>query len=115
MSEGTQPIKSPAKGRRKPEAGGESAKEQAANVRLASYCRALAHPVRVRILKLLIREHCVFSDVSRRIPLAQSTIFQHLKILAEGGLVEAAADGQSVCYCVRDKEIRNLKKVIADL
>ena len=114
MKEAAEHVPSSAS-RQKPEAGGRNGKEQSANIRLASYCRALAQPVRVRILKLLINEHCMFGDLSRRIPLAQSTISQHLKILAAAGLVEAATVGQSTCYCILDKEIKRLKKLFAEL
>lgn len=115
MKESTRLPRPSATKRHKPEAGGSNGKEQIANIRLATYCRALAQPVRVRILKLLINEHCMFSDLSRRIPLAQSTISQHLKILAAAGLVEAATVGQSTCYCIKEKEIKGLKKLFADL
>ena len=101
--------------RRKPKAGGRNSKEQLANTRLASYCRALGQPVRVRILKLLINEHCMFSDLSRRIPLAQSTISQHLKILAAAGLIDAASVGKSTCYCINQDHIKSLKQIVAQL
>lgn len=115
MKEQTQLAKSSARSRRKPQAGGQTSKEQGANARLAVYCRALAQPVRVRILKLLINETCVFGDLTRRIPLAQSTISQHLKILAEARLVDAEVVGQCTCYCINKKEIGSLKKMFADL
>ena len=115
MKEAAQLARPSATNRHKTHAGGRNGKEQTANIRLAAYCRALAQPVRVRILKLLINEHCMFSDLSRRIPLAQSTISQHLKILAAAGLVEAATVGQSTCYCINEKEIKGLKKLFANL
>jgi ArsR family transcriptional regulator len=115
MKEATVSARPSSRSRQKPEAGGRNGKEQRDNIRLAAYCRALAQPVRVRILKLLISEHCMFSDLSRRIPLAQSTISQHLKILAEAGLVEAATVGQSTCYCISENAIEGLKKMFAEL
>ena len=101
--------------RSKPHAGGGNHAELRANADLSAYCRALAQPVRVRILKLLIQEHCMFGDVSKRIPLAPSTISQHMKILAEAGLVEFEQVGQSTCWCVSKEGIRALKLMVADL
>lgn len=84
-------------------------------MKLATLCRALAQPVRVHILKLLLKEHCMFGDLSRRIPLAASTISQHLKVLVEAGLVESETVAQCTCYCVNEKKVTSLKRMFADL
>jgi ArsR family transcriptional regulator len=112
-----QPLPSPTKSstRRKPHAGGSNLKEQNENNRLASYCRALAHPVRVRAVKLLIKQHCMFGDIARSIPLAQSTISQHLKILTQAGLVDAEVVGQCTCYCINEGELSRLRRMFGDL
>ena len=108
-------VKSPRGTRRRPKAAGPTKSELAANLRLANFCRALAQPVRVRILRLLLREQCMFGDLSRRIPLAASTISQHLKVLAEAGLVESEAIAQCTCYCVNKSKVAELKKMLAGL
>jgi ArsR family transcriptional regulator, arsenate/arsenite/antimonite-responsive transcriptional repressor len=101
--------------RGKVSAAGLSKKERDANARLAAYCLALSSPVRVRILKLLLDEECVFGDLAKRIPLAQSTISQHLTILKSAGLVSGETNGQSTCYCVEHAEVKRMKAMIGGL
>ena len=101
--------------RRKPHAGGRNGTELRANADLANYCRALAQPVRVRILKLLVHEHCMFGDLSKRIPLAPSTISQHMKVLAEAGLLEFQQVGQSTCWCVSKQGVEALQAMVSAL
>ncbi len=72
----------------------------------SSVARALAHPVRIRILHLLrSREGCYCGDLCDEIPLAQSTISQHLKVLREAGLVRGTREGTAVCYCVEEDRL----------
>lgn len=74
---------------------------------------ALAHPARVRIVRLLIdRDVCMCGEIVEQIPLAQSTVSQHLKILKESGLIQGEVDGPKVCYCVNPKKLRELKKLV---
>lgn len=83
---------------------------------LAQLAWAVAHPARVRILRLLIsREACVCGEIVDELPLAQSTVSQHLKILKEAGLVEGEVDGPKVCYCVNRAKLDELKSMIASL
>lgn len=71
---------------------------------IASISRALAHPVRVRILKLLAGETCCFTgELTEIIPMAQSTISQHLKSLLEAGLIQGEIDPPKVKYCIDRK------------
>ena len=68
---------------------------------LAGVARALAHPARVRIIKLLSTQtECRGADVFSELPLAQSTISEHLRVLKEAGLVSARPEGTSMVYCV---------------
>ncbi|MCC6512295.1 MAG: winged helix-turn-helix transcriptional regulator [Pirellulaceae bacterium] len=83
---------------------------------LAKLTWALAHPARVRIVRLLLnRESCVCGEIVEEMPLAQSTVSQHLKILKESGLVKGEIDGPRVCYCINADAMAKLKKLIADL
>lgn len=78
-----------------------SAKEN----KLAKYAKALAHPARVAILKVLAkRQECVCGDIVDELPLSQSTVSQHLKELKEAGLIKGEIDGVRVCYCIDEKE-----------
>jgi len=71
---------------------------------LAETCKALGHPARIAILRhLLDVDKCVCGRIVEVMPLAQSTVSQHLKILKQAGLVKGEVEGPSTCYCV-DKE-----------
>ena len=79
-------------------------------------CKALAHPARVQLLNYLADYGtCYFGKLTDILPLAASTISQHVTILKEAGLIEASADNQRVCYCVNPKRLQQLKEMIADL
>lgn len=83
---------------------------------LADLAWAVAHPARVRILRLLInREACVCGEIVAELPLAQSTVSQHLKILKKSGLVQGEIDGPKVCYCIHREKLADLKRLIANL
>lgn len=83
---------------------------------LAQLAWAVAHPARVRIVRLLIsREACVCGEIVAELPLAQSTVSQHLKILKESGMIQGEIDGPKVCYCINAKKLDALKKLVANL
>jgi ArsR family transcriptional regulator len=83
---------------------------------LADLAKALGHPARVRILKILIeRNACICGDIVEEIPLAQSTVSQHLKQLQEAGLIQGEIDGPRVCYCIDAARLKRLKMLIASL
>jgi ArsR family transcriptional regulator len=68
---------------------------------VAGIAKALSHPVRVKILKLLAGESCCFTgELTEVIPMAQSTISQHLKALLEAGLIQGEIDPPKVKYCI---------------
>ena len=88
----------------------------AADEELAALTRAVGHPARVQILRLLVRrEACVCGDIVDELPLAQSTVSQHLKVLKEAGLIRGDIDGPRVCYCVEPHALRRLKALVASL
>lgn len=83
---------------------------------LARLARAVAHPARVRIVRLLItRQACVCGEIVDELPLAQSTVSQHLKILKESGLIQGEVDGPKVCYCINPAKLKELKSLVAGL
>lgn len=68
---------------------------------LATIAKALGHPARVAILRLLAtRQTCICGDIVQELPLSQSTVSQHLKELKAAGLVQGEIDGPRVCYCL---------------
>ncbi len=75
--------------------------------RLAKYGKALSHPARISILKLLAQKQtCVCGDIVDELPLSQSTVSQHLKELKEAGLIKGEIEGARVCYCIDENEWR---------
>jgi DNA-binding transcriptional ArsR family regulator len=73
---------------------------------IAAWAKALAHPARVAILRVLAeRGSCVCGSVVKVIPLAQATVSQHLKELKEAGLVTGEVDGPRMCYCIHTENM----------
>ncbi len=87
-----------------------------ADEELALLGKAVGHVARVQILRLLVRrESCICGDIVDELPLAQSTVSQHLKVLKEAGLIRGEIDGPRVCYCVEPHVLRRLKALIGSL
>jgi len=77
---------------------------------LAAMAKALAHPARVAILKLLAeKQDCMCGDIVEELPLAQATVSQHLKQLKNAGLIKGEIDGPKVCYCIDYKALAKFK------
>lgn len=73
--------------------------------KLAKYAKALAHPARITILKILAKKvTCICGDIVDELPLSQSTVSQHLKELKDAGLIKGEIEGAKVCYCIDEKE-----------
>jgi len=89
---------------------------QGAERALAALARALGHPARVRILRhLLAVDGCVAGELADELPLAASTVSQHLKLLKEAGLIKGEVDGPRRCYCVDRAVLARLKQMMAAL
>jgi ArsR family transcriptional regulator len=87
-----------------------------ADEELSVLAKALGHPARVQIMRLLARrEACICGDIVDELPLAQSTVSQHLKVLKESGLIRGDIDGPRVCYCVEPRILRRLKALAGSL
>jgi ArsR family transcriptional regulator len=85
-----------------------------ADDQLAKLAKAIGHPARVRILRLLSRKEArVCSQIVDELPLAQSTVSEHLRILKEAGLVRSTQDGTRVGYCINFDGLRRLKALVA--
>ncbi len=76
---------------------------------LSAMAKALSHPARIAILRTLAkRGTCICGEIVEVIPLAQSTVSQHLKELKKAGLISGTVDGPKSCYCVNVKGLSAL-------
>jgi ArsR family transcriptional regulator, arsenate/arsenite/antimonite-responsive transcriptional repressor len=83
--------------------------------RVAAYAKALSHPARVAILRLLLqKKSCVCGDIVSELPLSQSTVSQHLKELKAAGLIQGEIEGTSVCYCINAEIWKHAGKYLGD-
>lgn len=82
----------------------------------ARMAKALGHPARVAIMRILIRKNtCVCGEIVDELPLAQSTVSQHLKQLKTAGLIRGTVDGPRVCYCVEPGAVALFKQLVGGL
>jgi ArsR family transcriptional regulator, arsenate/arsenite/antimonite-responsive transcriptional repressor len=83
---------------------------------LADVAKALSHPARIRILKILNNmSSCMVGNIVDQLPLAQATVSQHLKELKRVGLINGEIDGPKTCYCVNNKNLIKAKSALDKL
>ena len=83
---------------------------------LADLAKALAHPARIRILRLLLATPgCIGGDIVDAVGLAQSTVSEHLRILKAAGIISGEIDGPRVCYALNPDALAPLAEFIASL
>ena len=83
---------------------------------LAEFAKALAHPARIAILKVLAQKNeCICREIVDELPLAQSTVSQHLKELKMAGLIDGTVDGPRSCYCINWKAFERFSNDIGSL
>lgn len=82
---------------------------------LAEMARALGHPARIEILKVLADKNvCICGEIVEILPLSQSTVSQHLKELKRVGLIQGEIEGKKSCYCVNWEKINELEEQFND-
>ena len=82
----------------------------------AAICKALSHPIRVQIVDYLKRiDKCFCGEIVELLPIAQSTVSQHLKSLKETGLIKGEVDGPKTCYCLDKKMLNRFTKMVESL
>jgi DNA-binding transcriptional ArsR family regulator len=83
---------------------------------LAAFCKALGHPMRVEIIaQLRALERCVCGDLVTRLPVAQATVSQHLKVLKQAGLVRGKQVGPRTLYLIDHENMDKFKTLTATL
>jgi Predicted transcriptional regulators len=87
------------------------------NDELARLCKALGHPVRIQILKFLatLNSACMCGDIVNILPLAQSTVSQHLKVLKDAELILGEIDGPRTCYYLNRAKLASFQQLVAQL
>lgn len=80
---------------------------------LATYAKALSHPARIAILKkLATSDTCICGEIVEVLPLAQSTVSQHLRELLSAGLIQGAVDGPRSCYCINWEAFEQMQDML---
>ncbi len=83
---------------------------------ISKYAKALAHPARVAIVQLLLRRKtCICGDIVNELPIAQSTVSQHLKELKKAGLIKGEIEGVSTCYCINETAWAQAKSLLGGI
>lgn len=83
---------------------------------LARYAKALGHPVRIAILQLLNSQSCCFhGDMAEELPIAKSTLSQHLNELKDAGLIQGTITPPTVKYCINRENWLIAKTLMNDL
>jgi ArsR family transcriptional regulator len=83
---------------------------------LAGLAKALGHPARAAIVRFLLAGgECICGDIVDRLPLAQATVSQHLKVLRESGWITGEVDGPRVCYCARPETFQRFVALVQGL
>lgn len=85
---------------------------EAEEVELADLAKAISHPARIAILKTLAQKNmCICGEIVEVLPLAQSTVSQHLRELLAAGLIQGTIDGPKSCYCINWKAFEKVEKI----
>lgn len=85
-------------------------------IRTAELMKALGHPARIAIIELLAgRDTCICGDITGQLPLAQSTVSQHLKALKNAGIIKGEIDGVRSCYCLEPEVVKELQEHLLPL
>jgi len=85
-------------------------------VKFARYAKAMGHPIRMYILNLLAKQSCCYSgDLSEVLPIAKSTLSQHLKELKEAGLIQGEIEAPKIKYCLNKENWEEAKALFSDL
>ncbi len=86
------------------------------SVRLSELFKALAHPARIEIVRTIAeKEMCICGEIVDVLPLAQSTVSQHLKELKTAGIITGEVDGPKSCYCLNEVVLKEMQDLLAGL
>jgi ArsR family transcriptional regulator len=82
------------------------------HIQLAKFAKALAHPARLHILHFLEQQEvCITGSIVNELPIAQSSVSQHLKALKEAGLIHGTIEPPKVYYCINQENWKKAKRL----
>ena len=85
------------------------------DIRIARVAKALGHPARIAIIRHLASlDTCCFNEVSKELPIADSTVSQHMTELKEAGLIQGSFEPPKVQYCINTENWTRVKKLLSD-
>jgi DNA-binding transcriptional ArsR family regulator len=86
------------------------------HIKIARFAKAMSHPVRIYVLQLLSKQSCCYSgDLSETLPIAKSTLSQHLKELKSAGLIQGETEPPKIKYCLNKENWAVAKNVFVDM
>jgi ArsR family transcriptional regulator len=86
------------------------------DIKLAKFAKAMAHPARIAILRHLASlDTCCFNEISREIPLADSTVSQHMSELKSAGLIQGSFEPPRIKYCINQENWKLARKLLKEL
>ncbi|MDX9845956.1 MAG: metalloregulator ArsR/SmtB family transcription factor [Tenuifilaceae bacterium] len=84
-------------------------------IALARYSKALSHPARVAIMEILSQQSCCYSgDITNDLPIARSTLSQHLSELKEAGLIQGEFNPPKIKYCIHKEGWEEAKRMMGE-
>lgn len=84
--------------------------------KIADYAKALSHPARIAIVKFLAEKNvCICGEIVDELPLAQSTVSQHLRELKRANIIRGEIEGPKVCYCLNNEVFNELIEIFNGL
>ena len=91
----------------------KSSEFEAKEIELAEIAKALSHPARIKISKILASANaCMCGEIVDLLPLSQATVSQHLKELKRVGFIKGDIDGPKVCYCIDKRFFEKTKNEV---
>jgi len=85
-------------------------------IKTARFAKALGHPVRVYIIELLAKQSCCYSgDLSEVLPIAKSTLSQHLKELKDAGLIQGEIEPPKIKYCINKENWKQAQQLFDNI
>ncbi|MBN2167472.1 MAG: winged helix-turn-helix transcriptional regulator [Marinilabiliaceae bacterium] len=86
------------------------------HTKVARYAKAMGHPVRIYVLELLSKQSCCYSgDLSEELPIAKSTLSQHLKELKDAGLIQGEIEAPRIKYCINRENWKEAQQLLKQL